>query len=64
MMNEPQKKAWKILIADDNRHVNEVVRETLSEYGFEVLQAFDGRQAYVAFEEKKPDLVFLDYLMP
>lgn len=64
MMNEPQKKAWKILIADDNRHVNEVVRETLSEYGFDVIQAFDGRQAYAAFEEEKPDLVFLDYLMP
>ena len=59
-MSEAQKKPWKILMADDNRHVNDVVKETLSEYGFEVIQAFDGRQAYAAFEEEKPDLVFLD----
>jgi PAS domain S-box-containing protein len=64
MMDEKQKKTWKILMADDNRQVNDVVRETLAEYGFEVIQAFDGKQAYAAFEEKKPDLVFLDYLMP
>ncbi len=64
MMDEKQKKKWKILMADDNRQVNDVVRETLAEYGFEVIQAFDGRQAFAAFEEKKPDLVFLDYLMP
>ena len=63
-MSEAQKKPWKILMADDNRHVNDVMKETLSEYGFEVIQAFDGRQAYAAFEEEKPDLVFLDYLMP
>ncbi|MFY9397286.1 MAG: response regulator [Desulfomonilia bacterium] len=63
-MNEAENKTWTILMADDNRHVNNVVKETLSEYGFNVIQAFDGRQAYRAFEEARPDLIFLDYLMP
>jgi PAS domain S-box-containing protein len=63
-MDETDEKKWKVLIADDNRDVNEVVTNTLCEYGFEVIQAYDGQEAIDAFTESKPDLVFLDYRMP
>ncbi len=63
-MVETQEKKWKILIADDNRDVNEVVKNTLCEYGFEVIQVFNGQEAVDAFLQYKPDLVFLDYRMP
>ncbi len=52
------------MVADDNRSVNDVVKETLSEYGFEVIQTFDGKETLAIFGEQKPDLTFLDYLMP
>jgi PAS domain S-box-containing protein len=63
-MEEPAAKKWKIMIADDNRELNEAIREMLIEYGFEVLQAFDGEEAFDLYCKEKPDLIFLDYLMP
>ena len=63
-MDDGKRKSWKILVADDNRNVNQVVRDTLNEYGFEVVQSFDGKNALATFDEHKPDLTFLDYLMP
>lgn len=63
-MDNGKRKKRKILIADDNRSVNDVVKVTLTDYGFEVIQAFDGKEALSVFQEIKPDLTFLDYLMP
>ncbi|HOO38040.1 MAG TPA: response regulator [Deltaproteobacteria bacterium] len=63
-MDEAEGKKWKVLVADDNRDVNEVVKRTLSEYGFDVIQAFDGQEAIDIFNESRPDLIFLDYRMP
>jgi PAS domain S-box-containing protein len=64
MMDNAKRKVWKVLIADDNRSVNDVMSDTLSEYGFETIQAFDGKETLELFDEARPDLVFLDYLMP
>src|SRR5208337_1598039 len=57
-------KKWKIMIADDNRDLNEAMREMLFEHGFDVVQAFDGEEAFDLYSQEKPDLTFLDYLMP
>ncbi|MEA3223433.1 MAG: response regulator [Thermodesulfobacteriota bacterium] len=54
----------KILIADDNRDVNNAVRDVLCEHDFDVVQAFDCKQTVKRFAEEHPDLVFLDYRMP
>lgn len=54
----------KVLVADDNRDVNYVIKEILCEYGFQVIQAFDGEEAFKVYCEEQPDLVFLDYRMP
>src|SRR5512137_654695 len=63
-MEEPTTRTWKIMIADDNRDVNEAIKETLADYGFTVVQAFDGDEAFDLYSKEKPDLTFLDYLMP
>ena len=54
----------KVVVADDNRDVNYVIKEILCEYGFQVIQAFDGDEAIHAYFEEKPDLLLLDYRMP
>ena len=63
-MEKVEEKKPTILIADDNRDVNEVVKSTLCEYGYDVIQAYDGREAIDAFLKYRPDLIFLDYRMP
>jgi PAS domain S-box-containing protein len=63
-MEDKKRKVWKIMIADDNRSVNDVMRDTLEEYGFDTVQAFDGKQTLELFDTEAPDLLFLDYLMP
>jgi PAS domain S-box-containing protein len=63
-MEESANKKWKIMIADDNRDVNEAIKETLAECGYDVVQAFDGDEAFELYSQEKPDLTFLDYLMP
>ena len=47
----------KVVVADDNRDVNHVIKEILCEYGFQVTQAFDGDEAIHAYFEEKPDQI-------
>jgi DNA-binding response OmpR family regulator len=54
----------KILIAEDDEHTREALREVLSMEGYEVLTASDGLQAVDFFRATKPDFVCLDVMMP
>jgi DNA-binding response OmpR family regulator len=54
----------KILIAEDDNHTREALREVLSLEGFEVLPAADGLQAMELFRNSRPDFVCLDVMMP
>ena len=54
----------RILIADDDAHIRDVVSFALRRAGFETLDAADGRAALDAFRDESPDLVVLDVLMP
>jgi putative two-component system response regulator len=54
----------KILVADDDESLRDVVKEYLEDKGFKVITAVNGTEA-VALEEKlRPDLVLLDVVMP
>ena len=53
-----------VLLADDCRDALDVVETELSEAGFEVVRASDGRDAWQRFEARKPDLVVSDVRMP
>ncbi|MGV3773315.1 MAG: PAS domain S-box protein [Verrucomicrobiales bacterium] len=55
-----------ILVADDEDHIVQVVRKALAKYGFETMQANDGRTAIDLFVENQMDIVavLLDLTMP
>lgn len=59
----PQKQN-KILVAEDDTAMREIVSHKLKAAGFEVVEAQDGKQAAELFVSQKPDLVLLDLLMP
>jgi two-component system response regulator MtrA len=54
----------RILIVDDDRTLLRFVGGYLEEEGYEVVTADRGPKALRAFFESKPDLVFLDIMMP
>jgi len=54
----------KILVADDEKDIVELVAYNLEREGFAVFRASDGRQALEIIRQDKPDLVILDLMMP
>jgi two-component system, OmpR family, alkaline phosphatase synthesis response regulator PhoP len=57
----------KILIADDEPHLRTLIQqalEDLEEEGVELLTARNGEEALRTIEAEKPELVFLDVMMP
>ena len=54
----------KILVADDDRDLLELVAFTLAQSGFLTLKAQDGNAALRIFAEELPDLLILDINMP
>lgn len=53
-----------ILVADDDTQIRDVVRIALSQAGFGVAEAGDGRTALEKAESLRPDLIILDIGMP
>src|SRR5206468_9982391 len=56
--------AKKILAVDDERHIVRLVEVNLQRAGYEVVTAYDGREALEKVKSEKPDLVVLDVMMP
>ena len=54
----------RILIADDDPAIRDVVRFALERAGFSTLEAADGDAALRAFADHAPDLIVLDIRMP
>lgn len=54
----------KIFIADDDPIVRRFLESLLTDAGYEVFTASDGEKALAGVREIKPDLVFLDLVMP
>ena len=53
-----------ILVVEDERELNSLVRHHLEEAGHHVLQAFDGPSALEAAEREHPQLIILDWMLP
>jgi CheY-like chemotaxis protein len=53
-----------ILLADDDRELNDGLRSLLEQRGHRVIQAFDGIQAQELVSQEQPDLLILDVMMP
>lgn len=54
----------KILVVDDEQAIVEVIRAYLENAGYEVVCAFNGKDALLAFERSAPSLVILDLMLP
>lgn len=65
--NQIKKMAQKILIVDDEAHIRMLIEQTLEELeddGVEFLTADNGETALEIIQAEKPNLVFLDVMMP
>lgn len=54
----------KILIVDDEKPISDIIKFNMTREGYEVVTAFDGRQALESFEAEMPDIVILDWMLP
>lgn len=54
----------KVLIVDDDIHIQRLYKEELEEEGYEAIVAGTGKDALELFEKENPDVVTLDILMP
>ena len=57
----------KLLIVDDEAHIRMLLEQTLEDLEDEdvsILQATNGKEALQIIRDEKPDLVFLDVMMP
>ncbi len=54
----------KILIAEDERDIRELVSFTLRYAGHEVVAASNGEEAVAAAQQEMPDLILMDVRMP
>lgn len=53
-----------VVVVDDEMMVREVTSASLMGMGFKVTKAKNGTQGLEKIRSEKPDLIFLDYMMP
>lgn len=53
-----------ILIVDDDAHINDMLSEALEAEGYSVIKSYSGTEALLVLENKIPDLVLLDLMIP
>ncbi|MFA5088568.1 MAG: response regulator [Candidatus Omnitrophota bacterium] len=56
--------SYKILIADDEPEVVEIMAKKIREKGYVVLTAGDGEDAWEKIQKESPDIILLDLNMP
>ncbi len=54
----------KILVVEDYENLRLLYHDELSEAGYEVILAANGKEALKRLEDAKPDLIILDIIMP
>lgn len=53
-----------ILVVDDEDHIRDIIRQALSDEGYQVVEAANGAEALSLLDEWSPDLILLDLWMP
>ena len=61
---EKVNKMKKILIVDDEKPISDIIKFNMTKEGYEVVTAFNGREAIELFEAEKPDIIILDLMLP
>jgi len=54
----------KVMVFDDSNTIRRIVETILSKIGCSVITAIDGYDALAKIAETKPDLIFIDIMMP
>ena len=54
----------KILVVDDDKKIVELIALYLKKDGYQVLTAYDGKQAIELTRRRQPDLIVLDLMLP
>jgi two-component system, OmpR family, response regulator ResD len=54
----------KVMIADDNRDIVDILSLYMKRAGYDVTWAADGEEAMSLFESESPDIILLDVMMP
>ncbi|HET8745128.1 MAG TPA: response regulator [Ramlibacter sp.] len=62
--NDPQRSGLRVVVAEDSPTQAELLRQTLSDEGYEVTVAANGLEALEAARAQKPALVLTDVVMP
>jgi two-component system chemotaxis response regulator CheY len=57
-------KPLKVLLVEDSVVLRKILRKTLEDVNYEVVEATDGKMAFVVARHGKPDIIILDYNMP
>ncbi|NWF75138.1 MAG: response regulator [Nitrospirae bacterium] len=54
----------KILVVDDDLHIQRLYKEEFEDEGYDVVVASNGQEALEKFDTESPDIVTLDILLP
>ena len=54
----------KILVVDDEKPISDIIKFNMVKEGYEVVTAFNGREALEMFEAERPDILILDLMLP
>ncbi len=57
-------KKYKILIADDEENITNILKSYLNKEGYETIVVNDGKEALKMYKLEDPDLIILDLMMP
>jgi len=59
-----QRASFKIMVIDDSKTIRSTAESLLEKEGYQVYSATDGFEALSLIADYKPDLIFLDVMMP
>jgi two-component system, OmpR family, response regulator VicR len=57
-------KPKKVMIVEDDLSLNDAFSILLDKIGYDVIKAFNGKEALDLLQEQSPDIILLDLLMP
>ena len=54
----------KVMIIDDDVYIGNMLKEALSNEGYDGVQAYSGTEALLLLEKEEPDVILLDLMLP